>query len=98
MTCRPADPSCRAGHAVIGYTSKPVTTARSSRAVPGQRLGVETTHCRCSAPPLEPPLSLLIARLLRDKGICEYDRGRGRPRSRVRVERLGSLAATRALT
>ena len=34
--------------------------------------GVDTTHYRCSAPPLEPPTFLMIARLLRDKGIYEY--------------------------
>jgi glycosyltransferase involved in cell wall biosynthesis len=56
--------------------------------------GVDTSHFRCSPPPLEPPTFLLIARLLRDKGIYEYVQAARQLRTRYPEARFRLLGPT----
>ena len=56
--------------------------------------GVDTSHFHCSPPPLEPPTFLLIARLLRDKGIYEYVEAARRLRPRYPAARFRLLGPT----
>jgi glycosyltransferase involved in cell wall biosynthesis len=56
--------------------------------------GIDTSHYRASAPILEPPTFLLIARLLKDKGIFEFVEAARRLRARypqARFRLLGPL-------
>jgi glycosyltransferase involved in cell wall biosynthesis len=56
--------------------------------------GVDVEHFSCSRPPLEPPTFLLIARLLRDKGIVEYVEAARRLRARHPQARFRLLGPT----
>jgi glycosyltransferase involved in cell wall biosynthesis len=56
--------------------------------------GVDSSHFRCSPPPLAPPTFLLIARLLRDKGIYEYVEAARRLRPRYPAARFRLLGPT----
>ena len=56
--------------------------------------GVDTSHFRCSPTPLEPPIFLLIARLLRDKGIYEYVQAACQLRARYPQARFRLLGPT----
>ncbi|NRG18278.1 glycosyltransferase family 4 protein [Rhizobiales bacterium] len=52
------------------FRSLDIVTSENSMLVPGS--GIDTRHFNESAPPDGPPVFLLIARLLKDKGIREY--------------------------
>jgi glycosyltransferase involved in cell wall biosynthesis len=64
------------------------------RAIRVNGSGVDTSHYRFSPPRLEPPTFLLIARLLKDKGIVEFVEAARRLRARhpqARFRLLGPL-------